>query len=355
MTADWLLYGAYGYTGELIAEEAVRRGHRPLLAGRSARKLKPLADRLGLAYAAVPLDDPTALARLVGQGRVVMHAAGPYIATAAPMLAACLAGQPGTHYLDLTGELDVLARHLSPEVDAQARQRGIAVISGAGFDVVPSDCLALHVAQQVPGAVRLDVAIAALGGISAGTLKSGLMHLDDFTAGYLVRRAGQLQPGHGVPARRVALKPGGPPRTVRPYTWGDLVTAYSTTGIPNITTYFAMPASMVRARRVAGWLLRPPLLNKVARAIVGRAVKGPSPAVRARARSRLWARAEDGQGRAVEARLVTPEAYALTALVAVRAVERLLAPEAPVGALTPAKAFGANFVLSVPGVELFPG
>ena len=47
-TPRWLLYGASGYTGRMIAEEAVRRGHRPVLAGRSAERVRPLAESLGL-------------------------------------------------------------------------------------------------------------------------------------------------------------------------------------------------------------------------------------------------------------------------------------------------------------------
>ncbi|MEP6985562.1 MAG: saccharopine dehydrogenase NADP-binding domain-containing protein, partial [Chloroflexota bacterium] len=98
---DWMIYGATGYTGKLVAEEAVRRGHKPLLAGRSAAKLRPLAESLGLEYAVVSLDDADALAKAVGSVELVYNAAGPFIFTSDRILRACL--QTGVHYLDITG------------------------------------------------------------------------------------------------------------------------------------------------------------------------------------------------------------------------------------------------------------
>ena len=58
---NWMLYGAYGYTGKLIAEEAVRRSHKPVLAGRSGDQLAPLAEEMGLRYKVIGLDDSEAL------------------------------------------------------------------------------------------------------------------------------------------------------------------------------------------------------------------------------------------------------------------------------------------------------
>jgi short subunit dehydrogenase-like uncharacterized protein len=343
----FLLYGAYGYTGALCAEEAVARGHRPLLAGRHRAKLEAIANRLGLDCVVVDLADTAALDQAVAGVRAVLHAAGPYLHTAAPMRAACL--RAGVHYLDLTGELDVLAATLSPDVDAQARARGLAVIGGAGFDVVPSDCLAAYVARQVPDPTELHIAIVALGGVSAGTVKSGLEHLDDFGAGYLVRRGGRLQRGHDLSPIQVTFTTR--PRTAlcRPATWGDLVTAHHALGIPNITTYMALPAGVVRMRRLAAVVLRPRAFRRLALALTGRLVRGPGPHTRATARCHLWARAANARGQAAEARLTTPEAYQLTAYAAVRAVERVIA-ENPVGALTPSQALGPDFILELPGV-----
>src|SRR5687768_15065969 len=152
---DWMIYGATGYTGALLVEEAVRRGHKPILAGRNPDKLEVLADTYNLEYMAFRLDDVSIIAEAIAEMELVFHAAGPFIYSSEPMVRACLATK--TNYLDITGEIEVFERNFS--YDDTARKNGIALISGAGFDVVPSDCLAVQVAQQVRGASLLETAI----------------------------------------------------------------------------------------------------------------------------------------------------------------------------------------------------
>ena len=342
----WMIYGATGYTGQLVAREAVRRGHRPLLAGRSAAKLEPLADALGLSWTAVDLGDAAALRVAVEGVELVFHAAGPFIHTSAPMLHACLAA--GAHYVDITGELPVFAhtfRH-----DAAARARGVALMSGAGFDVVPSVSLAKHVADQVPNATELHIAIAALSQASVGTTKSMLEMLPE---GVKVRRNGVLerQP-FGVGAIDVRFTDH--VRTVVPIPWGDLETAYRSTGVPNITTYMAVGSSTARLLAVVGPVvqraLRSYAARRIAQQIVERVAQGPNEALRHAGCSYVWARAAHGAGHAVEAWLETAEAYQFTALAGVRAAETVLA-QRPTGALTPAQAFGADWVLGIEGTR----
>src|SRR4051812_29482409 len=182
-----MLYGASGYTGRLIAEEAVRRGHRPVIAGRSREKLAPLAELLGLELAVVGLDDVRGLVAALQGLPLVLHAAGPFIRTSESMVQACLA--TGAHYLDITGEIPVFENTFHH--DAEARERGITLLSGVGFDVVPTDCMARYVAERVPGAHELDLAIVLTGQASPGTAKSMLEHLP---SGGRVRRGGNLLP-----------------------------------------------------------------------------------------------------------------------------------------------------------------
>ncbi len=342
----WLLYGATGYTGVLIAEEAVRRGHRPVLAGRSREKLAPLASRLGLDSVAVGLDDARGLVAAMEGLPLVVHAAGPFVHTSEPMVQACLTA--GAHYLDITGEIPVFEntfRH-----DEEAKKRGVTLMSGVGFDVVPSDCLARYVAEQVPGATELDIAIALTSEASAGTTKSSLELLP---SGGRVRRGGHLQPwSMGKGARQVRFVDR--ERTVMPIPWGDLVTAWHTTGIPNITTYMSMKPAAVRALRVTFPVVRRLLaVDGVRRRLlklVESKVQGPDAGQRERGRSYVWAQARAPDGRQAQAWLEAPEGYALTALTTVRAVEEVLA-RSPSGALTPAQAFGADFILSIQGAR----
>ncbi len=345
-TPRWLLYGATGYTGVLIAEEAVRRGHKPVLAGRSREKLAPLASRLGLDLVAVGLDDVRGLLSALEGLPLVVHAAGPFVHTSEPMVQACLAA--GAHYLDITGEIPVFEntfRH-----DAEAKRRGVVLMSGVGFDVVPTDCLARYVADKVPGAHELELAIAAIAQPSAGTTRS---MLEGLPSGGFVRRGGHLQPwpmGQGVRRVRFSDKE----RTVLPIPWGDLVTAWHSTGIPNITTYLAQPPAVARTLRFTFPVLQRVMAvgavrERLAKLVEAR-VRGPDETLRQRGRSQVWAEARAPDGRRAEAVLETPEAYAFTASATVRAVEEVLAGDRR-GAFTPAQAFGADFVRSIEGVR----
>ena len=344
--ARWMLYGASGYTGALLAEEAVRRGHRPVLAGRSLERLRPLAERLGLEAVGVALDDPAALRGAVEGCALVLHAAGPFVRTSRPMLRACL--DVGAHYLDITGEVPVFENTFRHH--AEALERAVTLMSGVGFDVVPTDCLAAHVAERVPGARELELAFAAHGGASAGTVKSAL---EAVPGGGRVRRAGVLRAwpmGQGLKRVRFSDRT----RTVMPVPWGDLETAWHTTGIPDITTYMALPAPVAVGMRLSYPLLRRlfavSTVKDAAVRLVEQRVKGPDAHARAQGRSYLWARARAEDGRSAEAWLETLEGYALTARTGVLAVEGVLAG-APRGAHTPARAFGKDFILGVEGTR----
>jgi len=342
----WMIYGANGYTGQLLAEEAVSRGHHPMLAGRSLDKVQPVADRLGLSSVAFTLDDAAAVARKLEGYDVVLHAAGPFVFTSAPMLRACL--DAGVSYLDVTGEISVFQHTF--ELDAEARAKGVCLMSGVGFDVVPTDCLAKYVADQVPGATDLEIAFAAIGSPSAGTLKSVI---EGMPKGGFVRRGGRLVPSVlGAEIQRVRFVD--KERTVMSIPWGDLETAFHSTGIGNITTFMAQPRRAADAMHRAGpWMAKVLGVKPIRRAVlavVDRAVKGPGADAREAGRSHVWARASDGRGGQAQAWLETVEGYRFTAIGGVRAVERLL-EQRPTGALTPSLAFGADFVLEVPDTK----
>lgn len=343
---NWLLYGAYGFTGRLLLEEALACGHRPVLAGRNAEKLQPLAAAHDLEWRAFELDNTAHLREAVAPFDLVFHAAGPFIHTSEPMIQACLAGQ--TNYLDITGEISVFEKTLS--YDAHAREQGVVLVSGVGFDIVPTDCLAKYVADRLPDATHLETAVATTARASAGTTKTGLEMLASLPQGGVVRRDGRLvsQPlGQGRKTVRFSDRRA---REVIPVPWGDLVAADVTTGIPNVTCYLAAPTLpgtshlMPLATRVLAF----PPVRAVAKAVVDRVVQGPDEELRRTGRSYIWARVQDDAGTIVEAWLETIEAYQFTAVAGVRAVETVLAKR-PAGALTPALALGADFVLDIEG------
>ncbi|MBW3571593.1 MAG: saccharopine dehydrogenase NADP-binding domain-containing protein [Gemmatimonadetes bacterium] len=346
MAADFLLYGSYGYTGRLIAERARELGLTPLLAGRDARAVEAQAAELGAPHRAFALDDAAALDAALRETRVVLHAAGPFSHTARPMVEACL--RTGAQYLDITGEIGVF--EMAAAQDARARPAGVMLLPGAGFDVVPSDCLAAHLHRRLPGATSLTLAFQALGGASRGTLTTMAENAGE---GGAVRRRGRIT---RVPAawRSMEVDFGRGPVTVTTIPWGDVSTAYHSTGIPDIEVYTRIPRNQVRlmrATRHLGWLLGSAPVQGLMKRAIRKGPPGPTAEQRAGGASLLWGRVEDADGRRAVSRLRAPEGYTLTARTAAEAVRRVLAGDAPAGFQTPSRAYGADWILQFEGVE----
>jgi len=344
--APWMIYGANGYTGRLCAEEAHRRGAAPLLAGRAREAVESVARPLGLSLRVFALDDPDAAAAALKGVRAVLNCAGPFSATAAPMLEAC--ARAGAHYLDITGEIDVF-EYVHARSD-RWRDAGISALPGVGFDVVPTDCLAAMLKRDLPDATRLRLAIKSAGRISPGTAKTVL---EQMPRGNRVRRAGDIVQ---VPfAHETIHVPfDGPPESALAIPWGDVSTAYYSTGIPDIETFMAVPESRVRPLRMARPLLGVLGIGPVRRLVrqwVENRVTGADEETRAHGEAWVWGEVVNPAGRAATRRLHTPDGYALTADAAVSAVEALLAGGPVAGALTPSLAFGPEFVLRLRGVE----
>lgn len=328
----WMIYGANGYTGELIAREAVRRGERPLLAGRSADRVEALARELGCEWRAFDLATPD----LSGVA-LVLHCAGPFLHTSAPMVKACL--DAGVHYLDITGEIAVFESVFAR--DADAKKRGVMLVPGVGFDVVPTDCLAAQLHAKLPDANELWLAFSSKSGVSRGTLKT---MIEGAGWGSAIRRDGRItRVPHLWDVREIPFPSG--PRLAATIPWGDVSTAFRTTGIPNIRVYSAQSPKAVKRIR----LMRPflPLmklgwLRRLALKYADRTT-GPSAETRARSRVELWGRVANAAGREETMTMTVAEGYAFTVLSSLEAVKEVLREPKP-GAWTPATAFGADFV-----------
>jgi short subunit dehydrogenase-like uncharacterized protein len=349
MAGRFLIYGATGYTGRLLTEEAVRRGLDPVLAGRDGARLAALARPLGLAHCTAPLDDPGRLARAVGAldvGGAVLNAAGPFAATSRPLAAACLAA--GVHYLDLAGEIEVFAA--LHRLDGAARSRGVMLMPGAGFIVVPSDCLAAHVSRRLSGARWLRLGISRTTLISRGSVRT---MVEMIRSGPQVRRNGRLTllPWSGNLERPLDFGRG--PRPGLVVSWADVYTAYHTTGIPNVEACLEVSPweglAFLGSRSFA-WLLRTPLWQNALKAQAELLPEGPSAAERAWQRRCLVAVAGDAAGRIAASRLQTPESYTFTVIAALAITAKVLGGELRSGFQTPAGAYGADFVLGLPGV-----
>lgn len=335
-----LIYGSYGYTGALVVRAALARGLRPTLAGRSADKLATQAAETGLPTRAFPVEAPD-----LSGVRVLLNCAGPFSQTAGPLVDACL--RAGVHYVDITGEIAVFESLAGR--DAEAKAAGVGLLPGAGFDVVPTDCLAAHLAARLPGARRLALAIHSTGHASHGTLTTALSGLDQ---GGAARRAGQIV-HEPLGARRREVDFGdGKPRKVASIPWGDVATAWHTTGIPDIVVYFTMPPSVFRILPLiplVAPLLGSAPVRRFLQAKVDAGPPGPTDEERARSSVRIWGEVEDGAGNRAVSRLRTPDGYTLTAETAVVSAMRALEGGLPAGFQTPARAFGPDFVLGFEG------
>ena len=345
MTARLLLYGATGYTGQLIARAAKTAALPLILAGRNHDKLQSVAATLGFPYRTAPLEDELRLRSMLQNVNVVINAAGPFSETAQPLVDACL--QRGVHYLDVTGEISVFAA-LFQRGDA-ARHRQVMLMPGVGHVIVPSDCLAAHVGRRLPGACHLRLAISQPDFISRGSLRTMLTLLSEHIQ---VRRQGRLTT---VPigSLRRDFDFGRGPSACTAVSWPDVFTAFHSTGIPNITAYSEATALEQWAYTVGGRLapfIRGASWKELWQAQSAFLPDGPLEKTRCGSVRTIVAEVEDRQGRRTGARLHTPDGYTFTGTTVLAVVTRVLAGEVESGFHTPGQLFGADFVLALDGV-----
>lgn len=183
----YLLYGANGYTAQLIIKESLKAGLKPVLAGRNEEKIKATAAQFKLDYLIFGLDDEAIIIKNIKDFDVCLNAAGPFSKTAQAIIEACIKSQ--THYLDITGEIKVF--EMAKLYDEAAKKVKICIMPGVGFDVVPSDCLANFLKSKLPNATHLELAFTSVGGaLSHGTASTMVESLGE---GDLARIDGKIK------------------------------------------------------------------------------------------------------------------------------------------------------------------
>lgn len=343
-TQRWLIYGANGYTGELIAREAWQRGMDPVLAGRTEEKILPLARELDCEARLFSLDEPGKVARHLQDIALVLHCAGPFSSTGAPMVEACLLSQ--THYLDITGEIEVF--EYAYEQNDLARDAGIALCPGVGFDVLPTDCVAARLKAALPDADQLRLGFDSQSHLSPGTAKTAL---EGLALGGKIRRDGEIATVPLTYKVRAIDFGAGPKRAVT-IPWGDIASAYRSTGIPNIETY--MPVSTpvltwLRCLRVVRPLLRWRLLQNPLQRRLGRIIRGPDSAHREQHPTHIWGEASNPAGDKRTARIRIGNAYDVTVAAALAMAQAVLRELPAGGSYTPSQIMGPDFVTQLPG------
>lgn len=341
--SSWLLYGANGYTGELIAREAVRRGYKPVLAGRSPDKIKHLAEELGLEVIGFGLDDIQQAAKNLTDFQLVLNCAGPFSATAEPMMKACLSAQ--AHYLDITGEISVF--ELAQSLNSEARAAGVVLCPGVGFDVIPTDCVAASLKAALPDATHLALGFDSRSGFSPGTAKTSV---EGLAQGGKVRRNGKIVT---VPlayqVRQIDFGDGKKDAMTIP--WGDVSTAYHSTNIPNIEVFIPGSPGMIKGAKRANYI-RPVLgfkfVQNLIKARITKTVKGPDEEARAQMPTFVWGEASNAKGEKKTARIRTANGYSLTVTGSLEVAEYLLTNQRAGGAYTPSKLMGPELVSRLP-------
>ena len=343
---DFLLYGANGYTGRLIARLAAEKDLKPLLAGRNAASVAEVAESTGFEHVVFGLEDTDRLQEALHRCRFAMHAAGPFRHTLDAMVGACL--NTGRHYVDINGDISCFERIF--EYDEKAAERGVMLMPGAGFDVIPTDCLAKFLHERMPDAVALRIAFASVGSrLSHGTAMTMASKLGE---GGKVRKNGRIEK-RPFGEKSMTVDFGGERLFAMSIPWGDVSTAYRTTGIPDIETYTTVkpgPYKAMKWQRLFNPLLRTETFRNLLRRRIDRSPAGPDDAMRSRACSLIWAEVSDKKGNRLQATLRGPEVYDLTAYGAIAVAEKILAGSYRSGYQTPAGCYGADLVMEVPGV-----
>jgi short subunit dehydrogenase-like uncharacterized protein len=345
----WMIYGANGYTGRLAAREARARSLTPILAGRRAAEIEPLARDLGFESRIFDLADPSVVVQHLQGTAAVLHCAGPFSATSKPMLAGCV--RAGTHYLDITGEIAVF-EDVHSRRDEFARA-GIVAIPGVGFDVVPTDCLAAMLKRELPSATHLKLAFKSRHGkLSPGTSKT---MVEGLPGGGRIRKDGRIV---NVPAAyKIETIPFTRDLSATAVTipWGDVSTAFYSTGISNIEVFLGASDEQIKQMKVPGvvrWLLGLRPVQALVKAQIGRRVKGPTDEQRAGDETYVYGEAWNDAGQKAALRLRTREGYTLTAESGVTATLKVMTGNLAPGAYTPSMAFGADYVLELEGTRL---
>ncbi len=346
---SFLLYGANGYSGQLIARFAQQYSLQPILAGRNQQAITELAKQLQLDCRIVDLNDGPSLIAALQDVKLVVNAAGPYDFTAKQMIDACMVTH--THYIDLNGDLDVF--ELLQGYNAEAIAKDIMILPGAGFDVVPTDCLSLFLKNRLPDARQLELAFVIIGSaLSRGTAITTLQKLGMPGA---TRKNGVITPEPvGKRGMLVSFTPWGQKSFMMSIPWGDVSTAYFSTGIPDIVTYTGISKAtwlFLKLQNGFNWLLRAGFMRRLITKIIHIKSTGPDDARRDKAVSLIRGTVTNAQGKSVIAYIRCPEAYSLTSFATLLIAQKILNGQYKPGYQTPASAYGEDLVMEIAGVE----
>ncbi len=346
MQKKWMIYGAYGFTGSLLAKIAADKGFKPVLAGRDALKTKRLALSLGLDFKVFSLDEDSIIEKNLKDIDLLYNLAGPYCKTAPTMVEACL--RTKTHYMDLTGDIEIYDFLYS--LDKVAIENEILIMPGVGFNVIATECVAAHTVQKLSTCDHLDIVMATQAKPSKGTFKQMIA---------LLPRGGYEIENHELKRRNIGksdIKIKYPDKRRTPFSIpiGELIACHKSLNIANIRVHYAMSSSWVRMTEtmidIIAKFSGKNYGKKVLSNFASNYIKGPDETSMLHDKAYVYAKASSDLGVYAETMIKTPEPYYFTALITLKVIQKVLDGEYK-GALTPVEAFGSSIIFEVEGVE----
>jgi short subunit dehydrogenase-like uncharacterized protein len=315
-----LIYGATGFTGKLIAQEAVRRGIKFEIAGRDQAEVSAYAAQLNVPFHVFSVDDQEGWAKALAGKTSLLNVAGPFSATAEQAMNASITHK--VNYIDISAEVDVY--RLAESKDEAAKAAGIMILPGAGL-FVSYDPLAVHTAKRVNSPVLLRAGYKYSGGFSPGSIASSANIIN---AGLLVRKNGELvKMDKADPA---VFDSGNGPEEYLLTPFGGTVLSYKSTGIKDIEEYFqmALPASKPEGETV------------------------DAADAEFKDKSILVIEVTGDDGTVVRSKLEMDAGYGPTIFSSVEIVSRTLDGFLKVGFQSPASAYGEELLKALPNVAV---
>jgi short subunit dehydrogenase-like uncharacterized protein len=335
-----MVYGANGYSARLITEELQKKNIRPILAGRNEKEIKLLAALYKCEYRIFDLDDDQKTIRELTGIHTLLNCAGPFRATAKDLMDACLL--TGTNYLDITGEIPVMA--LAFSYNQKAKEKGIVILPSVGFDIIPTDCLAKRLSELMPDATDLKLGVLNKGGgISRGTWLTSLEFIGG--KGKILRDGKIIDSPLGEFSASVHAESFSFHGLSIP--WGDVYSSFQSTGIRNIMVYLGVPFIIILLKPVVLIflkLMKLSFIKKLAAGYIKKNLTGPDEKTRNKGEVYIWGKVENQKGETIEEVYQFIEGYTLTAKGAAESAARVLAGEVKPGTYTPSLAFGSDFM-----------
>ncbi|MFI7628874.1 saccharopine dehydrogenase family protein [Microbispora rosea] len=237
------VFGAYGHTGRFVVAQLRDRGFVPVLSGRDAAKLEKAASESGLEARPASVDDPASLDRALAGAAAVINCAGPFAATAGPVIEAAL--RAGIPYVDVAAEIEANVDTFTDFAE-RARAAGAVIVPAMAFYGGLGDLLATAAMGDWTAADEAHVAYGLSGWHpTAGTRASGVVS-GERRGGRRVRYAnGRLEYRDDKPPTLEwpFPDPMGPRAVIGEFTMADVVTIPSHLSIPDVRTYMTVEAA----------------------------------------------------------------------------------------------------------------